>query len=155
MSIIHDALKKSGGDKAKNPSVKPQVERHARSGTNWGPLFVIAVVFLVAGPLLAPIFFKSQEGSHETAVSGQFAVETMALPAAGQSGFQPFKPNPARSNGFTLSGVIYAGEDSYCLINGIVLKKGARVGNATVSEIASDRVVLDQGGRHFTLSVSE
>src|SRR3989338_7764435 len=135
MSIIHDALKKSGqpvigeNDRSKQP-IRPELERHRRrASVNWGPLFVVAVLLLVAGPVLGPLFFHSARrpdaprsvsmGREVSTNLGQFAVEEAPAPA--RNLFQGLSrgKSPA-SSPFTLIGVVYSGlhggRDSYCLI---------------------------------------
>ena len=70
---------------------------------------------------------------------------------------QPSLTGPARKekDGFALSGVVYSAKESYCLINGLVLKVGERVGNATVESIAADQVILDINGKKLTIPVEK
>ena len=56
---------------------------------------------------------------------------------------------------FTLSGVVYSQKESYCLINGLVLRVGEQIGGATVQKITPDEVVLDVSGRTLTIPVAK
>ena len=93
MSIIHEALKKTNQgiaanetQKSKGPgsseksSVRPTVEVHRNRKTGgWGPLVVLVLCLLVAGPILAPRYFlkpsDSALSSQTTSPTQQFAVE--------------------------------------------------------------------------------
>lgn len=156
MSIIHEALKKTdpSGEPAKPGAGQGPLHRRAHSG-GWGLLFMIMICFLIAGPLLFPLLVKAPAGSspQETSTaSGQFAIEEAPRPAAMTA------PSPwrgfARPAGFVLSGVLYSGEDSYCVINGLVLRRGERVGGATVETIGPDQVTLDSNGEKIILPVA-
>ena len=181
MSIIHEALKKSGqpvvadAEKSRSsgtnkpdenkPSLQPPLVRHRKKASvNWGPLFVLALFFLVAAPELGPLLFKAARSTPNTdrparsasmdqavsAMHSQFAMEEAPIvPTPGARGDALGAP----TSPFVLSGVVYAGQDSYCLINGKVLKRGERVGGATVERITPDYVTLDLGGQKIALPV--
>ena len=183
MSIIHDALKKSGqpvvGDTGKSPEkssapgkapLSPNLERHRRASVSWGPIFVAAVLLLIAGPVLVPLFRSPGRGDARVlrAVSvgqginamrpqaAQFALEEAPLPA---KGVFPAPVRPTANRPFVLSGIVFSSmnewRDSYCLINGTVLKQGDKVGGAVIERIAPNRVTLDRGGEKITLAAAE
>ena len=152
MSIINEALKKAG-----QPIITERSEfRKKKTRMNWGPVFVMGVLALITTPLLAPLFnapYKTaQAGKKSPAftmpetssgrVSGQFAVEEAPL-AAG-----PSMPN------FSLSGLVYSKTDSYCLINGKVMRIGDQIGGATLSEVTPREVVLNYRGEKVVLPAS-
>lgn len=168
MSIIHEAMKKTGQPASqpekqkqphtileKKPAYAPKVEvsrpERVRSSANWGPLLVLVVCFLAAGPLLAPHFLKP---SALPAPARQFAVEEAPLPVAAVGKRMPSLAFTKRE-AFTLSGVVYSQKESYCLINGLVLRVGEQIGGATVQKITPDEVVLDVSGRTLTIPVAK
>lgn len=154
MSIIHEALKKSNpqqGPDTDKSAARPEVELHRRpSSGRWGPLFILFVCFLAAGPVLVPMLFKSPLASRqEPAPAAQFAIEEAPLPA---SPVRTPAPKAFRSGKFVLSGIVYSAEDSYCLINGLVLRRGDRVGDAVVEAIAPGSVTLALNGKKLELT---
>ena len=154
MSIIHEALKKTNQSVITDKSaVKPQLEKHSRGASGaWGPLFIGVLCLLVAGPFVAPLFLNPST-SGNSSVSGQFAIEEAPLPA-NPAGTRPLW-GTFKQGKFVLSGIVYAGDSSFCLINGMVLRQGERVGNATVEAISSSSVVLDVQCEKITLLAAE
>ncbi len=183
MSIINDALNKAGqpiksesqhssGRSAdprsgKQAELKPALQIERRKNTpNWGPFFLVGVLLLVTGPIVAPIFFnnpssKILSASTDSAVAplslgsslkGQYAVEEMPL---SQQIMQPARlgktVNPLTQ--FKLSGVVYSEAGSYCLINGNVVTQGESVGGAVVEKITANEVTLNYQGETITLPV--
>ena len=151
MSIINDALKKAG---IEGETVAKPVYLGKKSGTNWVPLAVLLVLFLVAAPFLTPLVGQK---SHDTSLianatghrKAQFGMEEAALPArtpAATGGF--FSKSPQ----WILSGIVFSPEDSYCLINGKVVKVGEQVNGAELVRITPDRAVLQLEGREIQLS---
>ncbi len=181
MSIINDALKKANqpviADKqsaqAKSaiaPStLRPTVQNYkVKSKFNWGPLFVIAMVALIAGPVAGPILFRAtpvqSESMEKTVVVGdvqnsnlqaQFSVEEAPLPSRMESMFAA-KPSGSTTGTpkLALSGVVYSEAGSYCLINGKVLRVGETVGGATINKITQSEVSLSFGDQQIVLPVT-
>lgn len=175
MSIINDALKKAereGNDKVSVPArggsasggktIGVQLQRK-KKGLNWGPVFVILVLLLITGPVIAPMFstpFKREyPGSLRTPSTdaasytvgtagdnrtprGQFGIEEMPRPM----GNQP--------PGFRLTGLVYSAKESYCLINGNVVKQGEFIQGAKLVKVTQDEAVLDFHGAKIVLPVS-
>ncbi len=159
MSIIHEALKKVNHP-ITNPdrkAVRPEVELHRRKASGgWGPLFLLLVCFLAAGPVLVPLLFKSSTASRGEGgpAHSQFAIEEAPLPVA-----PPPAPRtmPAlrttRPGTYRLTGVVFSTAESYCLINGLVLKLGEKIGDAVVESISQEAVTLALNGQKLTLTV--
>lgn len=85
MSVINEALKKA--QKEKEFSVpaaggaSSELRFHKKSGFNWGPIFVLLVLFLITGPIIAPFFaapFKKE------AYAGMSSPKTISV---GQNSF--------------------------------------------------------------------
>ncbi len=150
MSIIHEALKKTGQPINKETRITPV--GHKKAAGSWRPFVVLAIFLAVTVP-----FFAGRISNHEkpemraSHALAQFSVEeTPIIP-------MPFASRAPRNNGripFVLSGVVYSGPESYCLINGLVLKQGQKVGGATVESITPDTVTLDLGGEKIALLVT-
>ncbi len=183
MSIINDALKKVGqpivseshhspGRAAKSKSerhteLKPALQIERRKSTpNWGPFFLVGVLLLVTGPIVAPIFFNNPSSKIMSAPTdstvppmslspspkGQYAVEEMPLT---QQIVQPARLGKSVNalTQFKLSGVVYSDAGSYCLINGKVATQGESVGGATIEKITANEVILNYQGEKITLPV--
>ena len=163
MSIITEALKKAGQEKGVlASSVLLPKKKHS---FNWGPVFVILVLVLITGPIIAPLFsnpfskenFVRQETSavsppassapNDTANrKPQFAVEELPLMQAANP--SPFVPAPY----LRLSGVVYSKTDiSYCIINNKVVRVGETIQDARIVSITPDRVILDYKGQRINL----
>ncbi len=57
MSIINEALKKAQKEKESAfPLVGAELRFQKKHGFNWGPIFVLLVLFLITGPIVAPFF---------------------------------------------------------------------------------------------------
>lgn len=183
MSIINEALKKAQQEKKSQPFARPlpsaELQYQKKHGMNWGPIFVLAVLFLIAGPILLPLLFNPFRQNAYTApvrtiVTGKTSVPDAALPtsklpplefggATRKAQFdveESMKPPafPARAavpseirGRYVLSGIVYSPKDSYCIINDEVVKAGERVGGATLVEITSDKVTLDYQGNLISL----
>lgn len=147
MSIIHEALKKTGQSVNKEARITPIGHKKAAGG--WRPFAVLAIFLAITIP-----FFAGRISNQDKVTLGssrplaQFSVEEVPLLPA------PFASRAPQNNSrvpFVLSGVVYSGAESYCLINGLVLRQGQRVGNATIVSISPDAVILDLNGEKITL----
>ena len=167
MSIIHEALKKAGVPPA--PSARRQEGEHPRRPTfNWGPLFVIAVLVLISGPLLAPMFaspfrrdtvrfddfstaappapqtLESNSGNRKA----QFVIEEVppfATPSAG---------TVLETPPLDLTGIVFSADRSYAIVNGQVVKVGDKIQGAEVKSITSETLTLEYEGRQIQLGIS-
>lgn len=187
MSIINEALKKAGREKAVSAGYSLDLgvedarrnlrveEAKRKNPLNWGPFFIVLVLLLITGPIIAPVFtmpFKhapygsdsrpaalapqqtqvalNDLGSGQTR-QAQFGIEEQplfnALPAAGS----PVMPS---RTGFDLSGVVFSPVTSYCILNDKVLKVGDSVAGATVRSIKKNQVILDYRGESVELNIS-
>lgn len=174
MSIINEALKKAGREKAQADGYKIDVGvedarknlnhefRRRTDGANWGPLFILVVLVLVTAPLVAPTVggwmrqWPSSTSSVELASApastkqAQFTIEEAPLfsPAASVPTFV------ARS-GFNVSGVMVSPSGSYGIINDQVVRPGERIDGAKLVEITPDKVVLEIDGQMKEIPVRE
>lgn len=82
------------------------------------------------------------------AMSPQFAIEE--APVAPPL----FRAFPQRIIDFTLSGIVFSEKESYCLVNGKVLKVGETISGASVVKITPDQVTLDTNGRTLVLTTA-
>ncbi len=166
MSIINDALKKARQDSRSSGETSSEKPFYAegprkKSSGSWAPVFIVLVLLLVAAPVLSPIFsspFRSSSSEkaavENTAVVAppasnlqkQFGIEESALLSSGAAAALP--------PGLNLTGVVYAANaDSYCIINGSVLKAGDSVQGAKLVAITEDKVVLEKNGETIELPV--
>jgi hypothetical protein len=167
MSIINDALKKAERDGNGGKSVKTiGIElKRKKQGLNWGPVFVVLILLLVAGPVVAPMFstpFKRDySGALKTTAPDAASVTLASADDAGtrrgQFGVEEV-PRPAMMQaampGFVLSGLIYSDKESYCLINGQVVKQGEFINGAKLVRVTKDEAVLDFRGKQIILPVA-
>lgn len=90
MSIINEAIKKAQKEKesflSSSTGARIELRSHKKKhGFNWGPIFVLLVLFLITGPIIAPFFaapFKKElsSGSSPGTVSvGQNSLPDSAL----------------------------------------------------------------------------
>lgn len=174
MSIINEALRKAGKDTgiSLTPKSEPMaagnlgitVERRS-SKINWGPLFVISVLVLITGPIIAPVFstpFRkdiapysvstnklSQAPSLPAAMNtrqAQFGIEE--TPLLGSTG--PASMPPA----MFLSGIVFSPENSYCILNDRVVKVGEQIDGAKLIGIQNDGVTVEYQGQTLTIPVN-
>ena len=206
MSIINEALKKAQRVHA-TPASSMSVSVSSvplktefrdsllgkKAPFNWGPAFVLLVLLLIVGPILAPVFsapFKmaiasspapaptslavvgdaapaltpmpaiaatqselqqpfSQPGAiiHSPAMHPQFAIEEAPTPPAMLQAF-----STANRRDFSLSGIVFSEKESFCLINGRVLKLGETIDGAAIVKITKDQVTLNSNGEKILLS---
>ena len=80
MSIINEALKKAQKDKESSlhlaGGLGAPIQFQKKHGFNWGPIFVLLVLFLITGPIVAPFFaapFKRE------ATAGNYALPTVSV----------------------------------------------------------------------------
>ncbi len=171
MSIINDALKKA--QKTKESASFParvensgfQLEFQKKQGFNWGPIFVLLVLFLISGPIVAPFFSlpakkeasfsaapivpKDTLESFSSTRKAQFGIEEAPrLPlTAAPAAFSPLSSRPD----FILSGIVYNPKESYCILNDNIVKVGERVSGAKLLAITPEKVVLDYQGETISL----
>ncbi len=194
MSIINEALKKAGREKGDlsssqgRPSVKTgvsiegfsiEIERK-KSKMNWGPIFVLLVLFLITGPIIAPIFSSPFKGggllgnttAAETApdLKTNPGTQIASLPASAgsinrkaqfgieeASVFQSLtqQPHIIQTPYLKLSGIVYSSNASYCIINNKIIRIGEDVQGAKLTRVTPKEAILDYQGEKVILSVSQ
>ena len=193
MSIINEALKKVGqttppaasapGAKA-SPSffiaesakkIAPELAKKKQK-VNWGPVFVLLVLVLITGPLVAPIFsspYRSTDSAflvpsyQETLAASagnvaapenrktQFAIEESPILPAAPSGFKnQVSGGLADRAAFSINGLVYSSPDSYCIINGRVVKVGEKIDGAVLKSVTPEKAVLDYNGTKIDLWIN-
>ena len=111
------------------------------------------VVLMGTGSFFAGQFFGAGPGAtvpRAPGALGQFAVEEIPVAPPSPTFFPSARP--AKREAFVLSGIVQTDSGSYCLINGMVLRQGQKIGGATVESIAQDTVTLDLNGQKIPLS---
>ena len=182
MSIINDALKKAGDSKSLQDSpfreefrknLEVEVSKKPKQ-FNWGPIFVLMVLFLITGPLIAPVFsttFKRTNfigSSPSSRAAYRVPIETASLPVntvsenrKAQFGLEEMALNPLGSvpllaaPRLDLTGIVFSKEGSYCILNDKVLRVGEEVGGAKVTLVEPGLVKLLYQGEEITLTVPE
>ncbi len=172
MSIINEALKKAGQEKGQH-DVSEDQQKHMRNleleGTpkkkeiNWGPVFVLLVLLLITGPVIAPIFsspFRQVAFSNNSTISStqetpssnrksQFVIEETPVFHA-----PPAPVMSLQTPSLALSGLVYSKEGSYCIINDTVVKVGDAVQGAKLTKISANEVTFDYQGKTITLALT-
>ena len=176
MSIINEALRKAGKESTISLTPKPKLEPLATPGNlgitterrsskvNWGPLFVISVLVLITGPIIAPVFstpFRKDIApssltpstlSHAPALpamntrQAQFGIEE--APRLGSTGPAAMPPT------MLLSGIVFSPENSYCILNDRVVKVGEKIDGAKLIAIQNNGVTVEFEGQTLTIPVS-
>ena len=180
MSIINEALKKALKEKTSVVGASPIHESlrkkfelefdKNKSSINWGPIFVILVLLLITGPIIAPFFstpFKRIDSpipltsslpkmqianlpatNTDSNRKSQFAVEESALFHQSQA---PIVQMPY----LNLTGIMYTSKnDSYCIINNQILSLGQSIRGAKIVSISSNEVLLEHNGQTIRLFVA-
>lgn len=178
MSIINEALKKAGSEKQKplvNEKINLALEaERKKSGLNWGPIFVVLVILLITTPIVAPLFstpfrkssaFASPQNRQQMQLpmtpqmpllasadsstgtrKGQFMVEEYPL--------KSMAPLSAAAPNWMLSGLVFAPDGSYAIINDRIARVGDDVQGAKLERIGSNEVILNYQGQQIRLEGS-
>ena len=159
--------------------LRPEIEFHRkRSRAPWGPLFVLGLLMLITGPVLLPLFQSpfqgadagSARGSRVVSVGDEVSSAALRAPQGSQglgqfaieeTPIQAVIPRPNIFSGsksplpkFSLSGIVYSEQGSYCLINGKVLKMGEKVSGATLETIHPNPITLDYLGEKIIIALT-
>lgn len=184
MSIINEALRKAVRDKSQaSASIEERdaVRRHIglefrknpKPPLNWGPIFILLILVLITGPIVAPLFsspFKNvgPKGSGgalnapaeirdlaSASISdvkanqkAQFVVEE--VPFVG--GLNP-PVNVTHGPEFNLTGIVYAPKNGYCILNGKIVKVGDTIEGAKLLAVLPDAVRLEIKGKETLLGL--
>ena len=189
MSIINEALKKAihekeaGFSPRDNELVRRNIEiafQRKKPQLNWGPIFILLVLVLITGPIVAPIFstpFKTaaystgnlspksvaQNVPVQPITDLAKAVVSSEPPVARKAQFaveeSPLFGNsqshaPWQMPSLNLSGIVYSPEESYCIINNKIVKVGDTVQGAKLLSVSHNLVTLDYQGKAVSLEVS-
>ena len=186
MSIINEALKKAVREKETGYSSEDReaVRRHIelefrpkKPRLNWGPIFVLLVLVLITGPIVAPIFSTPFKGANTTgAILNPAAAQNVPVASdhlANASATDPknnqkaqfaieesplFNNVPAatiisRTPDLSLSGIVYSPKESYCIINNKIIKVGDTIQGARLLEVSQNSVKFDYQGKEMALSM--
>ncbi len=188
MSIINEALKKAVREKEENFSLEDRemVRRNIelefqkkRSKFNWGPVFILLVLVLITGPIVAPIFSTPIKNSTNIASASEHSA-TQNIPAstattevasAPSSGINANRKAQfaveeapltnaiatptiiSRTPDLTLSGIVYsAKQSSYCIINNQIVKVGDSIQGAKLISVSQDSAKLNYEGKEISLN---
>ncbi len=187
MSIINEALKKAVREKetghslADRESVRRNIElelRLKKSHFNWGPVFILLVLVLISGPIIAPIFSMPVKGAatpvtalnpaasqNIPAVSADLADASVAEVKTNRKAQFAVEETPlflgtppttilSRTPDLTLSGIVYSDQGSYCIINNRIVKVGDSIQGAKLLNVSQNSVKLDYQGKEMALSVN-
>jgi len=171
VSIINEALKKAvrekeaGHSSGDRETVRRNIElefQHKKSRFNWGPIFILLVIVLISGPIVAPIFStwtkggvdhtggaKALASNPKANQKAQFAIEESPL-----FGSAPPAVILSKTPNFILSGIVYSPKESYCIINNEIVKVGDRIQGAKLLSVSQNSVRLDYRGKETALTLS-
>jgi len=158
MSIIYDALKKSGDNPDRerkavlSPDAEPPAPPKPKKGFDKKKLF-IPVVFLAIVGFFAyqMIFTKKAPGKHS---HSKHASAAKSSSGTKHEASRP-APAPVVKNYFslTLEGIIFDETKPIAIINGKVVKPGDTIDDATVEKITATKVILRKNGTMQELSM--
>ena len=187
MSIINEALKKAVREKGASYSseeketVRRNIElefQRKKPRLNWGPIFILLVLVLITGPIVAPIFstpFKNVKYSGNTSnLTATHNIPSRSIDLADAAPAPDLKTNRkaqftveesplfgnapptiiSKTPGLSLSGVVYSDKDSYCIINNKVVKVGDTIQGAKLLEILQNSAKVDYQGKEITLTMN-
>ncbi len=168
MSIINEALKKAGqpivGEKKsyeeqKNLSHEPKSKFRVellrkKAPVNWGPVVIMGLLALITAPIIAPLFNSPYKSSAQKLPPGGIAAEASFGPVSKQFAIEESPISTTAVPNFSLNGLVYSNTDSYCLINGKVMRVGDQVNGATLSQVTPNQAVLDYRGEKIVLPAS-
>ena len=187
MSIINEALKKAVREKEPSFSFrdKETMRRNVevqlqpkKWRLNWGPIFILLVLTLVTGPIIAPIFSTPFKGmTYSGGLSSSPAAQNVsAQPVTEMASLPTYVPSATRKAQFAieespvfgvqpvlgvskmpeinLSGIVYSADDSYCILNNKIVKTGDSVQGARLVSVSKNTVKLDYQGQEMLLSVN-
>ena len=165
MSVINEALKKANRTPGTGSPAKPEVllqravPAKRNSPINWGPIFVMAVLLLIVSPIVVPLFrspYSNAAGGAYTQgnMRAQFAVEEVPIPVPPLAALPAQTAVSSTPPNFWLNGLVYSDKDSYCLINGKIVKLGETVGGATLIKVTPSQAVLRYEGRDIMLAAN-
>ena len=156
MSIIYDALKKSGDNpererkSALSPDAPPNPVPTPKKPFDKKKLFIPIVFLLIIG------FFGYQMLETKNDHKGNKSKHSTASKSSGikHEAYRPPPPPVAKSySSLTLEGIIYDEAKPLAIINGKVVKPGETVDDAVVENITSTKVILRKNGNTQELSM--
>ena len=167
MSIIYDALKKVEASHANDSKTK--IDKGFKSKPKIYLVFALTVCLglFVANILYEWLIPKLSLKTSNTVTEGQLLIDkkqtvsrysepltetaTLQTSASVETKMETQKETlPA----FTLNGVFFSGGEGYALINNRIVKKGDKIGRASVVQIFLDEVELELDGSIIKLSNS-
>jgi len=159
MSIIHDALKKVEASTAP-ASPEQQAQKPAPQSASKRKVYLLYAVMICVGGVLANILFgllspKPAPKTSPAVVIKEDIPLTVAAQAVTSSAAEEEESWEDLPSPLIVSGVFFSGDEGYALINNKIVKKGDRVGPATVGEISLQEVELENRGSVVKLSVGK
>ena len=156
MSIIYDALKKSGG----NPEQNPKPAAPAKKPFNFKKLFlpVVCVILII----FAVRYFGGQKNQnrHYRHANHKHNTSSKAFNQPSGKNDTPYMPPQATvqknysSATFALEGIIYEEKKPLAIINGKVSRVGDTVNDMTIESITADKIILrDKNGAIKELTI--
>ena len=145
MSIIYDALKKV--ETSLTGDSKTKIDKDSKSKPK---IYLLYVLMICLGLFIANIFYGwlSQKEPYLALTPPTAALQTSVSVEAEMETQKEAIPS------FTLNGVFFSGGEGYALINNRIVKKGDKIGRASVVQIFLDEVELELDGSIINLSNS-
>jgi len=163
MSIIYDALKKV--ETSLTGDSKTKIAKGVKSKPK---IYLLCALMICLGLFIANIFYgrlsQKKPALKTTDIAGQppadkkepYLAPTLPTAAleAGVSVEAKMETQKEALPAFTLNGVFFSGGEGYALINNRIVKKGDKIGRASVVQIFLDEVELELDGSIINLSNS-
>lgn len=151
MSIIYDALKKVETSQANDSKTK--IDKGVKSKPK---IYLLYALMICMGLFMANIFYgwlsqKKPADKKEPYLAPTLPTAALETSVSVEAEMETQKDTlPV----FTLNGVFFSGGEGYALINNRIVKKGDKIGRASVVQIFLDEVELELEGSIIKLSNS-
>jgi len=156
MSIIYDALKKSGDNPDKerksvlSPDAEPPAAPKPKKPFDKKKLFIPIIFLAVVGFFSYQYIFPKKISGHNRS-KHSFASKTSS--AAKHESARPVAPVVKNYVSLTLEGIIFDEAKPLAIINGKVVKPGETINDSTVESITASKVILRKNGATQELSM--
>lgn len=160
MSIINEALKKTGQFIQENEAKNRPVAKNIHTAKPW----LIYILILLAGIFLSKVIFdliSHKSTGHILITSDQnskpqdYKLELAAInskPALVTAPIVPLENNTPTQPSFVLNGIFLSDNDAYALVNNQIVRENDSVDGAKIIRITVNTVELDSNGKLTSLS---
>lgn len=165
MSIIYDALKKVEGTIHKKPAVKIDIDKEYTPKRK-NKIYLIYILAVSLGVFIANVSFKAlgvlnKYPSKPVSIDVKIKTQAPVIKTQDNPGLPspPSLSSPAQIRNkplpsLVLNGIFLSENECYALINNRIVEEGDTIEGATVVEITTNEVELDEDGKIIKLSTA-